>query len=123
MKVKLFVVFVLSSFVCCSSNDGGTLSIQTPNFRAETIKVNNAVIERRGTEYTAALKPGMITIEISESGSTSPAVIQVSRDKSNFRSRMIIMKMENSYRVEYYEDESNLVEFHVIRAGEKIRLS
>ncbi len=123
MKVKSLVVLILSSFVCCSSNGGGTLSIQTPNFKAGTIKVNNAVIERRGKEYTAALEPGMITIEISESGSVSPAVIQVSREKNNSRSRMIIMKMENSYRVEYYEDESNLVEFHVIRAGEKIRLS
>lgn len=116
---------ILTSLVCCSSSgdEGGTLSIQTPNFRAETVKVDNVVIKRRGKEYNADLKPGTITIEIHESGSPSPAVIQVFRGKENFRSRMIIMKMENSYRVEYYETDANLVEFHVIRAGEKIRLS
>lgn len=97
--------------------------ILTRNFTAHAIKVNNTVIVPHGNEYRAELGYGPVRIELIVDASLPPAVTEVFRENKNYRSRMIITKTESAFRVEYYETDSDLVEFHVVKPGEKIRLS
>ena len=118
----MLLIFVM---IGCSSraDSGGSLLILTRNFAAQSIKVNNVAIIPSDKEYHAELGYGPVRIEMTVDAALPPAVIEVFRENKNYRSRMIITRVENGYRVEYYETDSDMVEFHVVKPGEKIRLS